>query len=129
MSDELDPVVGNWYRHADKGQTFRIVEIDEDEGTITVQHFDGDLEEMEEAAWFDLDLELAEEPEDWTGPVDDVETDDLGYTETEMRAPDWAAPLQENRPAKEEWQDEEDEDEEDDWGEGKSEEDLYGSEP
>jgi hypothetical protein len=129
MSNELDPVVGNWYRHADKGQTFRVVEVNDDEDTITVQHFDGDLEEIDEDAWFEMDLELAEEPEDWTGPVDDVETDDLGYTETGMTEPDWKAPLQESRPSKEQWEDEDDEDEKDEWGEGESEEDLYGSEP
>ena len=126
MSNELDPVVGNWYRHTDKGQTFRVVEVDDEEGTVTVQHFDGDLEEIEEREWFDMDLELAEEPEDWTGPVDDVETDDLGYTETDMKERDWEEPLRESRPSKEGWEEEDEED--DDWDEGEPEEDLYGSE-
>jgi hypothetical protein len=128
MSNELDPVVGNWYRHADKGQTFRVVEVDEDEGTITVQHFDGDLEEMEQDAWYELELELAEEPEDWTGPVDDIERDDLGYSETDPKERDWDAPLRENRRSvKEDWDadDEEDEDEPDEWSEGAVGDDPY----
>ena len=38
-------------------------------------------------------LEPIETPEDWTGPMDDIERDDLGYTETDMSAEDWAEPL------------------------------------
>ncbi len=29
MDNELDPIVGNWYRHLDKGQIFRVVALDE----------------------------------------------------------------------------------------------------
>jgi hypothetical protein len=129
MSHELDPVVGNWYRHIDKGQIFRVVSIDEDNDLIEIQQFDGDLEELDSAGWFELDLDLAEAPEDWTGPVDDVETDDLGYTDTAMTESDWRAPLEVNPKPREEWEDETDEEERDEWGEGDSTEELYGSEP
>jgi hypothetical protein len=82
MKDELEPVVGNWYVHLDKGTPFQVVSIDEQARTIELQHFDGDLEECDFEEWRAMDLELGEEPEDWTGPVDDIEKDDLGYTET-----------------------------------------------
>ena len=114
MSYDLEPVAGNWYRHADKGQLFRVVTIDEDRDVIAIQHFDGDLEEVDSSAWFEMDLEAAEEPEDWTGPVDDVETDDLDYTETDMTAKDWREPLQENPRGRKEWEEEDDEEDEDD---------------
>ena len=52
-----------------------------------------------------LPLGLAEPPEDWTGPIDDVEVDDLGYSGTEMTAKDWSAPLQPFRATQEAWQD------------------------
>jgi hypothetical protein len=53
--------------------------------------------------WRELELELIEPPEDWTGPVDDVERDDLGYSETDMSADDWREPLQEKgQPTEEE---------------------------
>lgn len=129
MNNELDPVVGNWYRHVDdKEQTFRVVEVDDDEDTVTVQHFDGDLEEIDADAWFEMELEVAEEPEDWTGPVDDVETDDLGYTETDMSSTDWSAPLQGGRASsKKDWEDEDDD--EDGWEEDdESSDDYYDSE-
>jgi len=129
LISELDPIVGNWYRHLDKGRTFRVVALDEEKAIIEIQHFDGDLEEIEASAWPNMDLELAEAPEDWTGPVDDVETDDLGYSETSMKETEWQAPLESNQPSKEAWEDERPEDERDEPEEGDSAEELYGSEP
>jgi hypothetical protein len=114
MKNELEPIVGGWYRHTDKGQMFRVVAVDEDAETIEIQHFDGDVEEIDFYAWPDLELEPAEEPEDWTGPVDVAETDDLGYTETEMSEEDWRAPLAENRRKPSTWKEDEDEDEDED---------------
>src|SRR3970040_1612256 len=120
MDIEVDPIVGNWYRRIDKGQLFRVVGFDDDGNIVEVQHFDGDLEEIELTDWFDLDLELTAAPEDWTGPVDDVDTDDLGYTETDMAQSDWQAPLEANPAPKEEWEDDQPEDERDEWAEGES---------
>ena len=130
MSYELDPIAGQWYRHIDKGQLFRVVTIDEDNDLIEIQYFDGDLEELDSEAWFSMDIDLAETPEDWTGPVDDVETDDLGYSETAMTDADWRAPLEPNtKKSRDKPADEDDEDEQDDWDEDESAEELYGSEP
>ena len=121
MSTELEPVLGNWYQHLDKGQLFTVVSIDSDSDTVELQHFDGDIEEIELAAWYDMDLELADAPEDWTGPVDDVERDDIGYTETDMSPDDWREPLQSTRRAAQEpWEETEPEDERDDWAEGEN---------
>ena len=96
MSHNLKPVTGQWYRHLDKGQTFRVLSAERDEDLIEIQHFDGDLEELEFAEWFGMDLAQAAEPEDWTGPVDDVETDDLGYNDTAKNEPDWRASVDAN---------------------------------
>jgi hypothetical protein len=68
-------------------------------GTVEIQNFDGDVDEVDLEAWTSLPLSFAEPPADWTGPVDDVETDDLGYSETGMRLSDWEQPLQTVRPA------------------------------
>jgi hypothetical protein len=93
-------VVSQWYRHLDKGHEFYITAIDEEAGTVEIQNFDGDLDEVELADWYKLDIEPIETPADWTGPVDDVEVDDLGYTETDMTAEDWSDPLAESDPRK-----------------------------
>lgn len=129
MARDLPPIVGNWYKHLDKGQLFRVVAVDEDEDLIEIQHFDGDLERFDSNEWFEMDLERAAEPEDWTGPVDDVERDDLADSETDMSERDWRETLDDEPSEGEEWEDERPEDERDDWDEGGSSEDLYGSEP
>jgi hypothetical protein len=96
MNNEPDPIVGSWYRHLDKGQMFKVVAFDESQALIELQHFDGDIEEVDLTAWGGMDLEIAEAPEDWTGPMDDIERDDLGYSsETGMSGSDWRGPLQE----------------------------------
>jgi hypothetical protein len=113
--------VGQWYTRWDKGEIFQVVGYDESSRTIEIQTFDGDLDEIDVEMWAALPLAFVEPPEDWTGPVDDVERDDLGYSETDMRGEDWAEPLQTVRPEKEgeeSWQDTTPEEERDAEGEG-----------
>lgn len=105
MPNELDPVVGQWYLHRDKGAMFRVVAVDARSGSTEIQNFDGDVEELELDAWGEMEIETAEPPEDWTGPFDDIEPDDLGYTETAMAAQDWRLSLETTGVAAEPWQD------------------------
>ena len=95
MTTALKPVVSQWYRHRDKGQQFYVTALDEEAGTVETQHFDGDLEEMDFDDWHQQSIEAIEPPEDWTGPVDNIARDDLGYSETDMTSEDWAEPLAE----------------------------------
>jgi hypothetical protein len=53
---------------------------DDSSRTIEIQTFDGDVDEIDEEARTILPLEFAEPPEDWTGPLDNVENGDLGVT-------------------------------------------------
>ena len=78
MIGELDPIEGNWYRHLDREQDFMVVDVNEKEGTVDIQYFDGDIEELEMEEWEEMDLEEIEPPEDWTGPLDDLEGDEFG---------------------------------------------------
>jgi hypothetical protein len=129
MDNELDPIVGSWYRDTDKGRLFRVVAFDEDRGIVELQHFDGDVEEIDASDWFDMDIEPAEAPEDWAGPVDGGETDDLAYDKTaKPRA--WKDPIEEPETGEDEWEDEhdEDEDENDDWDEDDSDDDSGSNE-
>lgn len=93
MPIEDAPIVSHWYRHLDKGHRFQVHAYDEASGAIEIQHFDGDVEELDLEEWYTLDIEPIEPPEDWTAPMDDVERDDLGYTETDMGGEDWTKPL------------------------------------
>ena len=102
MPTENDPIVGNWYLHRDKGQRFQVVALDEDGGTVELQHFDGDLEEVDFETWYLLDVETSEEPENWSGPLDIGEMDDYGTEITDTSMEDWEEPLEEISPGSEE---------------------------
>lgn len=67
------PGIGDWYR-LKGGALFEVVALDDDDGTIEIQYFDGTVEEMDiedwDTQWEDGALESAEAPEDWSGSVD-----------------------------------------------------------
>lgn len=107
------PEIGRWYARADKGQQFRVVGRDDESRSIEVQSFDGDVDEIDAEVWATLPLERIEPPEDWTAPMDDVETDDLGYSETEMKPADWVQALQPPGAEGEAWEASEPEEERD----------------
>jgi hypothetical protein len=73
------PEIGAWYRIR-SGESFEIVAIDEDGGTIEMQRYDGTVEEMDLEDWESQhargEIEDAEAPEDWSGSVDIENEDD-----------------------------------------------------
>lgn len=81
MSTEIDPIPGNWYKYVGKNGDFFVVEVYEDDNIVEIQHYDGDVEEIELDEWYEMNVEAIEPPEDWVGPYDEIEMDDLGYEE------------------------------------------------
>jgi hypothetical protein len=76
------PDVGKWYRSGG-GDAYEVVALDESDGTVEVQYFDGTVAEFELEDWEAQrksgEIEDAEEPEDWTGSVDiDVDDEEEG---------------------------------------------------
>lgn len=98
------PQIGQWYRHLDKGESFLVTGYDERAGMAEIQSFDGDLDEIDSESWAALHITPIEPPEDWTGPVDSIVPDDLGYSETAMKGSDWEAPLQALPVTQEAWE-------------------------
>ncbi len=101
MTTDVDPIVGNWYQHLDKGQRFLVVAFDEDEGLVETQHFDGDIEEIPLNVWHQQDIDIAEAPENWSGAIDIGTKDDYGTEVTDTDISDWSDPLQELKPSTE----------------------------
>lgn len=85
------PVVGEWYRDL-HGDIFEVVAVDEEDGTVEVQHFDGTLEEWDLADWRQSPLQAADPPEDWSGSLD-IEREDYGVDLEDIRAEEWSSPL------------------------------------
>jgi hypothetical protein len=69
-----------------------VVAVDDGDSTVELQHFDGTIEEMEFDVWWDMDLEPAEAPEDWSGSVD-VNIEDMPEAEFASN-PGWHDPLE-----------------------------------
>jgi hypothetical protein len=75
VNADVEPIVGNWYKREDTEQTFTVIAVDEDEGIIEIQRVDGEIEELDEAAWANLELEVVDEPDEWRGMLGDSEDD------------------------------------------------------
>jgi hypothetical protein len=95
MTADLDPIPGNWYHHLDKGQEFYVVAVEDEDGIVEIQYFDGNIEAIDRDAWYELEIETAEEPENWAGALDVTETDDLGEEVTDTTSSDWHEPEEE----------------------------------
>jgi hypothetical protein len=67
------PDIGEWYRIRG-GDQFEVVAVDEDDGTIEVQYFDGTVEELDLGDWetqhANGEIEEADAPEDGKGSAD-----------------------------------------------------------
>lgn len=92
MSTQFEPEIGDWYKN-EEGLSFEVVAVDSDEGLVEIQYFDGAIEELDMETWYELGVTPREPPEDWSGPFDDLEKDDLGDTEEATRPEDWSGPL------------------------------------
>lgn len=95
MSIENSPVIGNWYRRSDRPQPFHVVAFDPVADSIDVEYFDGTVDEWPLSHWYLLDLEVCEAPQDWTGPFDNIERDDIGESESATGPEDWQDALPE----------------------------------
>lgn len=65
----LYPVIGHWYRRSN-GSLFEVVAVDEQDGTVELQYFDGTIDELDLETWPKLLIENVGAPDDWSGSVD-----------------------------------------------------------
>jgi hypothetical protein len=81
MVSPIRPEPGQWYLDRQSGSLFQVVGVDGDAGSIDVQFSDGAVDEFLVDDWEAMSLERGEQPEDWAGPYDDLEADDIGLPE------------------------------------------------
>ena len=93
MLHRLQPEVGQWYRN-DAGALFEVVATDKEEGIVEIQYFDGAIEELDMDSWFAQMVQPEAEPEDWSGPFDDLVADDFGDTEQVRHPEDRVNPIE-----------------------------------
>lgn len=93
MPTMIDPVVGEWFERIDTGEEFKVVAVNDDSETVELQHFDGDIEEYTFEDWYDLDLAPAVEPENFSGPYDNMSEEDMGYSDAPLIHTHLGSPL------------------------------------
>ena len=76
MSRDHNPVPGQWYENLEDEETFQVLSVDEDAELVELQYEDGDVEEIDYETWQELDLDLTEVPEGWSGSEEDEEDDE-----------------------------------------------------
>ena len=81
MTTITDPVIGRWYQDLESRLSFKVVAIEGANESIDVQYANGDIGEYDNDSWYNSTIDYIEEPEDWSAAFDDVEIDDLGYTD------------------------------------------------
>ena len=86
------PVIGDWFKN-ELGESFEIVAIDEKDASIEVQFYDGEIAEYDMETWRMLNIVPISPPEDWSAPFDDLEKDDLSFSDQPFRPEDWSGPL------------------------------------
>jgi len=87
MATVADPIIGSWYKDVENKLMFKVVAIEESDDSIEVQYYNGDIGEYDRDSWYNSTFDYIEDPEDWSAPFDDIEPDDLGYTDTDSHRP------------------------------------------
>lgn len=90
MTTVADPIIGSWYKDVENNLMFKVVAIEESDDSIEVQYYNGDIGEYDHDSWYSSTFDYIEDPEDWSAPFDDIESDDLGYSDPDdhRRNPD-----------------------------------------
>ncbi|MGZ5049698.1 MAG: DUF6763 family protein [Methylobacter sp.] len=87
MTTVADPIIGSWYKDVENNLTFKVIAVEESDDSIEVQYLNGDIGEYDHDSWYSSTFDYIEDPEDWTAPFDDLETDDLGYSDPDEHRP------------------------------------------
>jgi hypothetical protein len=86
MTTIADPIVGSWYKDLENNLKFKVINVGDDE-SVEVQYLNGDIGEYDNESWYTSTFDYIEDPEDWSAPFDDLETDDLGYSDPDEHRP------------------------------------------
>ncbi len=82
MNSLIAAIPGQWYLDPESKDVFQVVGVEDDDRSIDIQHVDGSLGQIPCDGWMAMRLELCDQPEDWVGPFDDLEADEIGMPET-----------------------------------------------
>lgn len=85
MATVADPYIDSWYKDLENNLSFKILNIEDDGDNIEVQYLDGGIGAFDKESWYQSTLDIIAAPEDWSAPYDEMEEDDLGYSDLDVR--------------------------------------------
>lgn len=127
MPTDTDPIVEQWYESLEENHKFKVIALDDTIGTIEIQHYDGSLEEVDIETWYQLDIELTDDPNDWIGALDDPVQDLSDYEDSDLVRDGWETSQQAARSNVTSAESDND-NPPDDWGEGFPQEEPWNGE-
>lgn len=86
------PQIGCWYKDLQQGTLFEVVAVDDAAQTIETQLIDGEVAEYDFENWDELLLEESSEPEDWRNAYELSHEDYLDPDDT-IRPENWSGPV------------------------------------
>lgn len=63
----IHPHIGCWYYSAEMEEIFEVVAMDDDDDSIDIQFFAGEIDEVDSEIWLAIHATEVAEPEDWSG--------------------------------------------------------------
>lgn len=94
MISRIAAIPGQWYVDRENGEVFQMIGVDERDRSVEIQYVDGSLEESSLDDWSGRRLEVCDQPEDWVGPFDDIEAEDIGLPESPPALQSSDAPME-----------------------------------
>ena len=95
--NKIMPEVSAWYQDLVSGSLFEVVAYEEETGTVEYQLVDGEVGEYDRSAWKQLTLINAEAPEDWRGPFE-LNDGDQVYNDETIVPENWSGVLSDLEP-------------------------------
>lgn len=89
---QYGPRIGEWYKD-EKGVSFEVITVDDEEQLIQVQYFDGSVEDLDFDIWNKSGFISRAPPEEWSIAGDGLELDYLGNSGERLQQAVWSGPL------------------------------------
>jgi len=86
MTTPFEPTVGQWYQDDDQ-RIFEVVAWDLE--SIEIQYFDGDVDEFDMDVWYMMSILPADEPNDGSGPFDELESNETTHIQASYSPATW----------------------------------------
>lgn len=86
------PVLNAWYQDAEEDQVFEVIAIDDEDGTIEIQYYDGEVAELDFDTWKQMVVIPARPPEDWRSAYE-LSDDDNNDSDAVYVPDNWDDPL------------------------------------